>query len=71
MIELLTSMSLGIVRIPSDIPTDNVVLDSISASMIYPIVEYPVDDEIISSMSLSSATELKDMRTKIVRTYFR
>lgn len=70
MIELLTSMSLGIVRIPSDIPTDNVVLDSISASMIYPIVEYPVDDEIISSMSLPSATELKDMRTKIVRTYF-
>ena len=71
MIELLTNMSLGIVRIPSDIPTDNVVLDSISASMIYSIVEYPVNDEIISSMSLSSATELKDMRTKIVRTYFR
>ena len=68
MIELLDNISLGMLRVSDDIPSTHEVLQSVSAAVAYPMSEYPVDDEIIGSISLPSATELVDMRTKIVRT---
>lgn len=68
MIELLDNISLGMLRVSDDIPSTHEVLQAVSAAVRYPISEYPVDDGIIDSISLPSATELVDMRTKIVRT---
>ena len=78
MIELLDNISLGMVRVSPDLPDDNRLIEAFSAPVRYTSAEHGVDDEITSSVSLSSApypsvgtgspTELKDMKTKIIRT---
>lgn len=81
MIQLLDNISVGMVRVVPDLPEDNRLIGAFSAPIRYSSVEYVADDKIISSVSLSSApypsvgmgeaTELKDMKTKIIRTNIR
>lgn len=81
MIQLLDNISVGLVRVTPNMPDDTRLIGAFSAPIRYTSVEYVVDDKITSSVSLSSApypsvgtgdaTELKDMKTKIIRTNIR
>lgn len=78
MIELLDFTSISIQRRNFDLPENNLILSSISASSKYTSVDYSKNNEITSSISLPSApypingveTEFKDIWTKVISTEF-
>ena len=77
MIELLSSFSITQVQTIAALPTDYEIMNSLSMGQIQLPGELPQSDEVISFMSIPSSpyplqgggtnTELRDMKTKIIR----